>query len=203
MKNVKYAKYVGTMIGPEGYLHRSTAPREKFIQRTRKIIGTTKSFVERLVDFKIHAHSVLGYLASISAPDGTTLKEEAHALQCTTAGPYNAIPTDLVRAGSACGLGTYFGIRILSLAARFGTAANSNTLADGLAKIRAAREYDGVSLFAFAPEWDKKFLKTSMAHSTMEACEYVRHLDHTGKIADSPSNKEQKADTTVLRDAIQ
>ena len=47
------------------------------------------------------------------------------------------------------------------------------------------------------------FLKTSMAHSTMEACEYVRHLDHAGKIADSPSNKKQKAATTLLRDEIQ
>ena len=129
--------------------------------------------------------SVLGYLGSISAPDGATLKEEAHALQCTTAGPYNAIPTDLLRAGSVCGLGIdQFGIRILSLAAGFGTAANSNTLADGIAKISAARENDGASIFALSPEWNKKFLKTSMAHSTMEAYEYVRHLDHAGRIAD-------------------
>ena len=74
-KIVKYAKYVGTMIGPEGYLHRWTAPREKFIQRTRKTNGTSKSLVQRLVDFKIYASSVLGYLGSISAPDGATLKE--------------------------------------------------------------------------------------------------------------------------------
>ena len=93
---------------------------------------------------------------------------------------------NLLRAGSTCGLGLdLFGIRILTLAARFRTAANSNTLADGLAKIRVAREYDGAPIFALSPEWNKKFLKTSMAHSTMEAYEYVRHLDHAGKIADS------------------
>ena len=46
LKIVKYAKYVGTMSSPEGYLHRWTAPREKFIQRTLKINGTSKSLVE-------------------------------------------------------------------------------------------------------------------------------------------------------------
>ena len=158
--------------------------------------------MERLVDFKVYALSVLGYLGSISAPDRATLKEEAHALQCTTAGPCHAVPTDLLRAGSTCGLGIdLFGI--LSLAARYRRAATSNTLADGLRKIRAAREYDGASLFAFSLKWNKKFLKTPMAHSTMEANEYVRHLDHAGRIADSPSGKKQKAATTLLRDAIQ
>ena len=84
MKIVKYAKYVGTVIGPEGYLHRWTTPRERFFQRARKTNGTSKSLVERLIDFKIYALSVLEYLRSISARDVATLKEEAHAFQCTT-----------------------------------------------------------------------------------------------------------------------
>ena len=76
-----------------------------------------------------------------------------NALHCSNAGPNDAIPTDLLRARSVCGLGIdLFGIRILSLAARFRTAASSNTLADGLAKISTARQYDGVSLFAHTPE---------------------------------------------------
>ena len=145
----------------------------------------------------------LGTWGLISAPDGATLKVEAHALRCTTAGPHNALPTDLLSAGSACGLGIdLFGIRILSLAARFRTAANSNTLADGLAKISAARQYDGASLFALTPEWEEKCLKTSMAYSTMEASENKSHLGHAGRIADSPSEKKQKAATTLARDAI-
>ena len=37
----------------------------------------------------------------------------------------------------------------------------------------------------------------------MEAYEYVRHLDHAGRIANSPSDKKQKAATALLRDAIQ
>ena len=103
----------------------------------------------------------------------------------------------------ACGLGIdLFGTRILSLAAQLRRAANSHTLADGLAKIRAARGNDGVSLFALSPEWDETFLKTSMAHSTMEAFERASHLDHAGRSADSPSSKKQKAATTLLRDVI-
>ena len=42
-----------------------------------------------------------------------------------------------------------------------------------------------------------------MAHSTMEAYEIVCRLDPTGRIADYPNDKKQKAATTLLRDEIQ
>ena len=150
-----------------------------------------------MVDFTKYAVSVLGYLGSASAPDKATLKEEAHALQCITAGPYNAVPTDLLRAGSTCGLISLdvCGIHILSIAAQYSTAVNSGTLINGLAKKRAAHEYDGASIFALSPEWDKMFLRTSMAHSTIEAYEYVSHVYHAGKI---PSNKIQKGCLTSI-----
>ena len=132
MKILKYAKYVGTMIGPEGYFHRWAAPRQKTIQRTRKINESTKGLVERWVDFKIYPLSLLGYQGSISTPDEAPLKEEAHALQCITVGPFIAVPTNLLRAGSTCGVGLdVFGIHILSLAARYRTAVNSGTLVNG------------------------------------------------------------------------
>ena len=41
-------------------------------------------------DCKIYAISVLSFIGSLCAPDKAALKAEAHALQCTTAGPYNA-----------------------------------------------------------------------------------------------------------------
>ena len=48
-----------------------------------------------------------------------------------------------------CAVGSNIcGIRIISLAARFRTAASSGTLVNGLAKIRAAREYDRASIYA-------------------------------------------------------
>ena len=93
-----------------------------------KINETPESLVERLVEFKMYALSVHGYIGSISAPDAATLREEAHALQCTTVGPSNAITTALLRAGSVCRLGTdIHGIHIISLAARFRTATRSGT----------------------------------------------------------------------------
>ena len=73
-------------------------------------------------------------------------------------------------------------------------------LANSLAITRAAREYDGASIYPHTPEWEERFLKTSMALSTMEAYEYVRWIGRTGKIADSPGGRLQKASTTLLRD---
>ena len=141
---------------------------------------------------------MLGYIGSIFAPD-----EKSHALQCATANPYNAIPTDLLRAGSVCGLGSDIcGIHIICLAARFRTTARSGTLVNGLAKIRTAREYDRVSLQAPTPAWEERFLKTSMAFCTMEAHENVCQIGRTGKIADSPNHKMQKAATTLLCDSF-
>ena len=65
----RHAKYVGTMIGPDGYIHRWTAHREKFIQRVVKINPSTTRLVERLCEFKIFAISVLSFIGSVCAPD--------------------------------------------------------------------------------------------------------------------------------------
>ena len=104
MQIVRYADYVGTMIGPDGHIHRWTAHR-KFIQRVLNINASTKSLVERLCDFKIFGISVLSFNGSVWAPDKATIKAENHALQFTTAGPYDAIPSNLLGVGSVCGLG--------------------------------------------------------------------------------------------------
>ena len=202
MQIAKCAKYVGTMIGPEGHIHRWTAPRKNHSAYS-KIYASTKSQVERLRDIKICALSVLEYIESISAPDDATLKAEAHALQCTTAGPYNAIPTNLRCVGSMCGLGPdLIGIHSLRLAARYRTAACSNTLSQGFEKIQAAREYDFAPMFALSSDSEKKFLAPSMARSTVEAFNIVRCLEHSGKLDDSPQDKRQKVATALLRDKL-
>ena len=51
MQIVRHAKFIGTMIGPDGHIHRWTAPRNKFIRRVLKINASTKSLVERSVRF--------------------------------------------------------------------------------------------------------------------------------------------------------
>ena len=82
-----------------------------------KMNTSTKSLVERLCDLKIYPISVLSFIGSVCAPDSATLKAENHALQCTTAGPYNAITSGLLGVGSVCGLGPdLVGIHSISLA---------------------------------------------------------------------------------------
>ena len=152
--------------------------------------ASTKSLVERLCDIEIYALSVLGYIGYISAPDDATSKAEAHALQCTTAGPYNAIHTNLLCVGSVCGLGPHLvEIHSISFAARYRTAACSNTLSQGVEKIQAAREYGFAPMFAFSSDWEKKFLAPSMARGTAEAFNIVCCLDHSGKLDDSPQEE--------------
>ena len=79
MQIVRYAKYVGTMFGPDGYIHRLTAPWKNSSSACLKISASTKSLVERLCDFKIYAISVLSFIGSVCAPDKATLKAETHA----------------------------------------------------------------------------------------------------------------------------
>ena len=157
-----------------------------------------------LCDFGVYTLAELGVIGSASAPDEANLKEEVHALRCTAAGPYNTIAADFLRVGSMCGLGLdIFGIHTLSLAARYRIAANSGTLAKGFARIQAVRRYDRLPICATTSEWKDFFLKNpSMAHSTMETYELACRLDHTGRIADCPNDKKQKAATTFLRDEI-
>ena len=123
-----------------------------------KINASTKSLAERLSDIKTNAISMLSFIGSVCGPDQATLKAENHALQCTTAGAYNAIPSKLLRVGSACGLGTdLVGIHSISLAARYRVAACSTTLRQGLEKIRLARGHNCAPLFALSPAWEKNF----------------------------------------------
>ena len=143
------------------------------------------------------------YIGSICAPDKASLKAEAHALQCTTAGPHNAIPTGLLGVGSVCGFGPdLVGIHSVSLAARYRTAACSNTLNQGLEKIQAARAFDFAPILALSPNWEKDFLAPSMARSTAVAFNIVRRLDHDGKLDEVSQDKKQKVATSQLCDKI-
>ena len=100
-------------------------------------------------DFKIYAISVLCFVGSVCAPDEATFKAENHALQCTTEGPYNAIPSTLLGVGSVCGLGPdLVSIHSLSLEARYRVAACSTTLSRGLEKISSARGHNCIPFFA-------------------------------------------------------
>ena len=191
-------KLSDTMIGPDGYIHRWTPG--KIIQRVMKISASTKSLVERLCEFKIYAISVLSFVASVCAPDKATLESENHALQCTTAGPYNAIPFNLLGVGSVCGLGPdLVSIHTISLAARYRVAAFSTTLTQGLEKIQAARGHNSAPFFRSLEE---KILPPSMACGTTDAFDIICRLDHDSKIDEAPQNEKQKIATGLLRDKL-
>ena len=127
------------MIGPESHIHHWKAPRKNHPENQKlmnppRVLNPQRVLWKYLCDCKINALSV--------RTGWSNLKEEAHALQCTTAGPYNAIPTDLLRFDYMCYLGLdILGIHTLSLAARYRTTANSGELANGLTKVQAVREY--------------------------------------------------------------
>ena len=168
-----------------------------------KINASTKSLVERLCDFKIFAISVLSFIGSVCAPDKATLKAENHALQCTTAGPYNAIPSKLLEVGSICGLGPdLVGIHSISLAARYRVAACSSTLRRGLEKVNEARGHKCALLFALSSAWELEFLLLSMAFKTANAFDIITRLDRNDTLDDVPQDKKQKAATRLLLDKL-
>ena len=114
MQIVRHAKYVGTMIGPDGHLHRWTALR-KIIQRVLKMNASTKSLVERLCDFKIYVISVL-ILMELHVQQ---TRQSSRPRTVLFSVPQQARST-LLGVGSICGLGPDFvGIHSISLAARY------------------------------------------------------------------------------------
>ena len=168
-----------------------------------KINASAKSLVERLCDLKIYAISVLSFIGSFCAPDKATIKAENHALQRTTAGPYNAISSKLLEVGSVCGLGPdLVGIHSISLAARYRVAACSSTLRTGLEKVNEARGHNCTPLFALSPKREHEFLIPSMAFNTADAFDIVCRLDRYDTLDEVPQNKKQKFATSLLLDKL-
>ena len=162
-----------------------------------------QELVERLCYFKIYAISVLSFIGSVCAPDSATLKAENHDLQCTTASPYHAFPSNLLGVGSMCGLGPdLVGIFSICLAARYRVAACSTTLTQGLEKTQTARGHNCNPIFALSPVWENVFLLHSMAYSTADAFDIVCRLDRNCTLDEVPQHKKQKVATGLLLDKL-
>ena len=145
MQIVKHAKHVGTMIGPDGHIHRWTAHWKNHPAHVEDQCFNQKTCGSTL---KIYAILVLSFSGSVCAHDKATLKGETQALQCTTAGPYNAIPFNLLGECSVCGLGLdLVGIHSIGLEVRYRAAACSTTLDQGIGKIQA---YRGITALPFS-----------------------------------------------------
>ena len=199
MKIVRHAKYVGTMIGPDGHIHRWSAHRKKSSSACWKSMRLPKAWLSDCAISRSMRFLYWVFIGPACAPDKATLKAENHALQCTTAGPYNAIPSNLLGVGSVCGLGPdLVGIRSISLAARYRVAACSTTLSQGLDEIQTARGHNCAPIFALSPVWEKEFLAPSMACSTADAFDIVCRLDRNGTLDEAPQNKKQNVATGLL-----
>ena len=102
-----------------------------------------------------------------------------------------------------CGFGPdMVGIHSVCLAARYRTAACSNTLNQGLEKIQAARAFDFAPILALCPNWAKEFLGSPVARSTADAFNKVCRLDRNGKLDDVSQDKKQKVATSLFCDKL-
>ena len=155
-----------------------------------KINASTKSLVERLCDFKIYATSVLSFIGSGRAPDKATLTAENHALQCTTAGPYNAITSTLLEVGSICGLGPdVIGISSISLAARYRIATCSTHSPQRSGKSQCGTRAQLHSSFCSLSRLGALF--PSMAFNTANAFDIFVRLDRNDTLDDVPQTKKK------------
>ena len=131
---------------------------------------------------------MLSFIGSVCAPDNATLKAENHALQCTTAGPYNAIPASLLQVRSICGLGPdVIGIHSISVAARMIILSSQRSC-----KINEARGHSCTPLFVLSPAWEREFLFPSMTFHTANAFDIACRLDHDDILDEVPQNKNRK-----------
>ena len=153
--------------------------------------------------FKINAISVMSFVGSVCAPHKATLKTENHTLQCTTAGPYHAVPSYLLGVGSVCGLGPdLVGVHSLSFAARYRVAACLPTLRRGFEKNPFGSWTRLHSYFrSLSPVWEN-FLVPSVACSTADAFDIVCRLDSNDTLDEAPQNKKQKVATGLLLDKL-
>ena len=148
MQIVRHAKFVGTMIDPNG--PSSLDGQEKFIHRVVKINASTKSLVERLCDlrdFRAEFH----WLRLRSRQSHPQSREPCPPVYHSRTIQRNSL-FSLLQVGSICGLGPdVVGIHSISLAAGYRVAACSSTLRRGLEKVNAARGHNCTPLFALSP----------------------------------------------------
>ena len=157
-----------------------------------KIKASTRSLVERLCDIKIYAISVLSFIGSVCAPDQATIKAENDALQCTTAGPYNAITSELLEVGSVCGLGPdLVGIHSIRLAARYCCGMLIHTSQRfGKSQYGTWTQFALLSLL-YLPLGNMSF--PSMTFNTANAFDIISLLDRNDTLDDVPKNKKAES----------
>ena len=171
------------------------------MQRVMKINASAKSLVERLCDIKTYAILVLNFFGSVCAPDKATLKDENHDLQCTTAGPYKAIPPIFLRLALSVDLALIWWAFIPSARGPLPGCSAHLLSADVLNK--STRHAGTIALlFALSPAWEHEFLFPSMTLHTANTFDVVCQLDRNDTLDETPQNKKQKVATGLLLDKL-
>ena len=140
MKIVKYAKYVGTMIGLEGFFHRWTAFRRNFIQRTRKMNPPRASWHDWPWVSGVH----IRIWWSDSQGRGSCL-----AMHHCWSVQRLFLPICYVLDLHAALALTHLGSISSALQHGIERQPTRGKFVNGLAKIRAGREHDSAPIFAF------------------------------------------------------
>ena len=113
--------------------------------------------------------SVLSIIGSVAEPDTATITVENLALHRLSAGPLHSIPS-AQRRGTAVGLKVDVdGTELTTKAGRFRVASRSDVLSANMARIGAAKDYDGSTIDSCARSWDDMYLHSSTAHFTAVA----------------------------------
>ena len=146
---------------------------------------------------------MLTFIGSVCAPDKATLKAENHALQCTTAGPYNAIPSSLLQVGSICGLALIWLAFILSVwQLAIGLQQAHPLSAEVLKKSMRHAGTIALTLFTLSPAWEQEFLFPSMTFHTAIAFDITCRLDRDDTLDEVPQNKKHKVATNLFLDKM-
>ena len=115
----------------------------------------------------------------------------------------NAIPGRLLGVGSVCGLGRdSVGIHSISLAARYRTAACSNTLKQGLEKIQAARAFDFAPRPRTQPDLGKELSSSLHVLWHCGCLQYGMSSGRDGKLDEASQDKKQKVATGLRRNKL-
>ena len=91
-----FAKYLGIMIGPDAAGKSWVAPTKKYVERVHAVRNLGLGFCRAVSNYQIHAVSVLQFVAQFEEVPPETLKAEMRSSQLLVAGPWNAIPLDMM-----------------------------------------------------------------------------------------------------------
>ena len=202
MQIVRHAKYVGTMIGPDGHFHRWTAPRKNSYNECWKSMLLPKVWLSGcvtsrflrflcwvLLDLFVHQTRQPSRPRTMHFSVPQQARTTLYRLHFLGLAPYVAL---FLIWWAFIPSASRLPIELLHARQR---------LAKDLRKL--IRLVDTIALvFSLSLIWEKEFLVPSMALSTADAFDIVCRLDRNDTLDEVPQNKKQKIATGLLLDKL-